>query len=69
MPANTGNLTEDISLGEVTNVVTSTHGFTDVGVDSVYTFISYTNVGTIKNKPSDIKITSDSAGNMTIAGI
>jgi RHS repeat-associated protein len=56
---NTENLLEEIDLGEVANVVIQGQTFTDVGSDSVYTWMTYTNWG----KPSDIKITSDSAGN------
>ncbi len=57
--ANTENLLEEVDLGEVTSVVVNGQTFTDVGNDSVYTWMSYTNWG----RPSDIKITSDSAGN------
>jgi len=56
---NTENLIEESTLGEITNVVFNGQTFTDIGNDSLYTWMSYTNLG----KPSDIKITSDSAGN------
>lgn len=59
----TGNLLKDINLGEVTSVSFANHTFTDIGTDSVYTHTAYANLGEIKNKPSSIKITSDSAGN------
>ncbi len=55
---NTENLMEEIDFGEVTNVVVNGQSFTDVGSDSVYTWMTYTNLG----RPFDIKITSDSAG-------
>jgi RHS repeat-associated protein len=55
---NTENLLEEIDLGEVTNVVVNGQSFADVGSDSVYTWMTYTNLGS----PFDIKITSDSAG-------
>lgn len=61
----TGNLTNDTSRGEVTNVVFSTHAFTDVGNDSLYTHTTWTTFANtnILNKPASLKITSDSAGN------
>jgi len=55
---NTENLLEEVDLGEVTNIVVNGQTFTDVGSDSIYTWMTYTNIG----RPSDIKITSDSAG-------
>ena len=60
---NTENLVMTANLGEVTNVVVQGQTFTDVGNDSVYTWITYeTTLGGILNKPSDVKNTSDSAG-------
>jgi RHS repeat-associated protein len=59
----TGNLTKDTSLGEVNSVNPATHGFSDVlSSDNVYTHITYASLGMIKNKPSSVKITSDSGG-------
>ncbi len=59
---NTENLVETANLGEVANVVVDGQTFTDVGNDSIYSWITYTNIGNILNKPSDVKNTSDSAG-------
>jgi RHS repeat-associated protein len=59
---NTENLTNEVDFGEVTNVVFNGQTFTDVGNDSVYKWMTYTNIGNILNLPSDVKITSDSAG-------
>jgi len=59
---NTGNLLVESDLGEVTNVVFNGQTFTDIGNDSVYKWMSYASLGIILNRPSDIKITSDSAG-------
>ena len=60
--ANTENLIEEADLGEVANIIVNGQTFTDGGNDSVYTWMSYTNWG----RPSDIKITSDSAGNSSL---
>ena len=59
---NTGNILENIDMGEVTNVAMQGQTFTDIGNDSVYTWTSYAAITNIYNKPSDIKITSDNAG-------
>jgi len=61
----TGNLTNTTSLGEVTNVVFSTHALTDIGSDSVYTHTTFSVLSNpdIKDKPATTKITSDPAGN------
>src|SRR6185312_5124366 len=56
---NTENLVEEASLGEVTSVDAANQSCTDVGNDSVYTWITFASLGNILNKPSDIKITSD----------
>ncbi|MFA6542992.1 MAG: toxin TcdB middle/N-terminal domain-containing protein [Limisphaerales bacterium] len=61
----TGNLVKESSFGEVSGVVFTNHAFTDVTTaDNVYTHITFATLsnGDIKNKPSSIKITSDSAG-------
>lgn len=61
----TGNLVKESSFGEVSGVVFTNHAFTDVTTaDNVYTHIAFASLsnGDIKNKPSSIKITSDSAG-------
>jgi len=61
----TGNLTKESSFGEVSSVVFTNHTFTDVATnDNVFTHIAFATLsnGDIKNKPSSIKITSDSAG-------
>lgn len=55
---NNENLLEEADLGEVTNAVFNGQTFTQVGSDQLYTWVAYTNF----NKPSDLKITSDSAG-------
>jgi len=64
----TGNLTNDINWGEVTNVNAATHSFTDVGSDTLYTRTTYATLANtnILNKPSSIKITADSAGNVRL---
>jgi RHS repeat-associated protein len=59
---NTENLLAETDYGEVTNFVFNGQTFTDIGNDSVYKWMTYTNLGNILNRPSDIKITSDSAG-------
>jgi RHS repeat-associated protein len=59
---NSANLTAVFDLGEVTNVVFNGQTFTDVGSDSLYTWTSYSSLGNILNRPSDVKITSDSSG-------
>jgi RHS repeat-associated protein len=59
---NTENVVMTANIGEVTNVVVNGQTFTDVGSDSVYTWMTYTNIGSILDKPSDVKNTSDSAG-------
>lgn len=56
---NTENLIVESDLGEVSGVVMRGQTFSDAGSDSVYTWMTYTNLG----RPADIKITSDSAGN------
>ena len=58
---NTENLTNEVDYGEVTNIVINGQTFTDIGNDSVYKWMTYTNIGNILNRPSDVKITSDSA--------
>ncbi|HXB58566.1 MAG TPA: RHS repeat-associated core domain-containing protein [Candidatus Acidoferrales bacterium] len=64
---NTENITMTANLGEVTNVVFQGQSFTDIGNDSVYSWISYaTNLAGILDKPSDIKNTSDSAGTVRL---
>lgn len=55
---NNENLAEEADLGEVTNVVFNGQSFTQVGSDQLYTWMTYNSFG----KPSDTKITSDSAG-------
>lgn len=55
---NTENLTKEIDLGEVGSIAANGQTFSDIGSDSLYTWMTYTNL----SKPSDIKITSDSAG-------
>jgi RHS repeat-associated protein len=62
----TGNLLTVRNFGEVTNINTATHTFTDVGSDSVYTHTAYTNLVEIKSKPSSVKITSDDAGTLKL---
>ena len=59
---NSENVVQTCSFGEVTNVVVSSQSFTDIGNDSVYRQITYADLGNIRSKPSDIKVTSDSAG-------
>lgn len=59
---NTENLLEEADLGEVTNIVVNGQTFTDVANDSIFKWTSYTNIGSIVDRPSDTKITSDSAG-------
>jgi YD repeat-containing protein len=56
---NTENLVEEVDLGEVNNVVLNGQTFTQVGTTPVYTWMTYTSLG----RPSDVKLTSDSAGN------
>jgi RHS repeat-associated protein len=55
---NAENLIAESDLGEVSNIVFNGQSFTDIGNDSVYTWITYTNF----SRPADVKITSDSAG-------
>ena len=59
-----GNLTNAADLGEVTNVVVSSHSFTDIGSDAIYSWTTFAALSNpdIKDKPSDVKITSDSSG-------
>jgi len=60
---NSGNLMIESNLGEVSGVNISAETFTDSpNNDSAYTQITYANLGNIKNKPADMKITSDSGG-------
>jgi len=59
---NTENLTAEADYGEVTNVVANGQAFTDIANDSLFEWMTYTNIGTILDRPSDAKITSDSAG-------
>jgi len=59
---NTENMIAEADLGEVTNIVFNGQTFTDVGGDSLYQWITYTNIGNIRNRPVDTKVTSDSAG-------
>ena len=59
---NTENLVTTANLGEVTNVIVNGQSCTNIANDSVYKWLAYTNLGSILNRPSDIKITSDSAG-------
>jgi RHS repeat-associated protein len=64
---NTENLIAEADLGEVANVVVNGQTFTDIGNDSVYSWISYTNIGNILNRPSDARITSDSTGTIRLS--
>ena len=59
---NTENLVMTAKLGEVTNIVFQGQTFTDIGSDSVYTWVTYTNIGNIFDKPSAVRNTSDGAG-------
>ena len=59
---NTANLIAEADLGEVGSVVLNGQTFTDVPGDSLYKWITYTNIGNILNRPVDTKITTDSAG-------
>lgn len=58
------NLIKESNLGEVAGVDFSDHTFSDVGSDSVYVHTAYATLSNldIKNRPSSIKITSDSFG-------
>ncbi|MBI3852883.1 MAG: hypothetical protein HY298_21725 [Verrucomicrobia bacterium] len=61
---NTGNIIKESDFGEVTNVVVSTHGFTNIGNDSVFTFTAYASLANtnILSKPSSLKVTADTSG-------
>lgn len=59
---NTGNILMEASLGEVTNVTISGQSLTNVGNNAIYTWFTYASLGSILNRPSDVKITSDSGG-------
>lgn len=62
---NTGNLIEEADLGEVGGVSIVGQTCTDLSTaDNIYTFTLYASLSnpSIVNKPSDIKITSDSGG-------
>ena len=60
--ASTGNLTNEVNYGEVSNVVFSTHAFTDVGSDSLFTDVGYTTLANtnILNKPTSLRIYASS---------
>ena len=61
------NLKEVANLGEVTNVVVNGQTFTDTPAnDSIYTWLTYTPIGTILNRPNDVLITSDSTGSQRL---
>lgn len=59
---NTENLISEADLGEVGSVIFNGQTFTQVGSNSVFKWIAYTNIDNILNRPMDIKITSDGAG-------
>ncbi len=60
----TGNLTNQIHFGEVTNVVFATNGFSDVGSDSVYQFTTFAALSNtnILDKPERSTLTDDAGG-------
>jgi len=59
---NRENMTAEADYGEVGNVVVNGQSFTDMGSDSLFKWVTYTNIGNIVNRPIDTKVTSDSAG-------
>ncbi|MGN6642882.1 MAG: toxin TcdB middle/N-terminal domain-containing protein, partial [Verrucomicrobiota bacterium] len=64
----TGNLTNTINFGEVTNVTISSHGFSDVAGDTVYQFTTFAALANtnILDKPEHSTVASDSAGSDTL---
>jgi YD repeat-containing protein len=59
----TGNVILSEDVGEVSGVNFATHGFADVDTsDSLYTITTYTNIGSIQNKPLAITVSKYSSG-------
>ncbi len=58
------NLITESDLGEVASINETTHAFTDLSTDDVYTRTSYATLANadIKNKPASVVVTADSAG-------
>jgi YD repeat-containing protein len=54
----TGNLTNQVSLGEVSSVVITNHTFTDIGNDSLYMRLAYNS----QSKPTNVAVFADSGG-------
>ncbi len=62
------NLIKESNLGEINNINAATQTFSDVPGDSIYSFTTFATLANanIKNKPSSIKVTSDSAGTIRL---
>ncbi len=60
-----GNLLKESNLGEVTNVVASSHSFVDLPGDSLFThtiYATFTPNPRNLNRPQSVRVTADSAG-------